>query len=374
MNHVQSQPASGRRTLLVILSGALLLAFGWMLAGGSVEATAAETTAENAAVVGGQNISMADVEAAAGEQLEQLDLQRQQMEVRFKQERQVALVRALDGIVEERLLAVEAKAAGVTPEELLQREVTAKVPAIAPADVDAFYTQLQQQRPQGLPPKEAIASQIEAHLQQQNQDKARLDYINQLKAKHQVEILLQEPRTEIATEGSPAKGPADAPVTIVEFSDFECPFCSRVVPTLEQVRAKYGDKVRLVFRQFPLNSIHPNAQKAAEASLCAADQGKFWEMHDAMFADQKNLGVDALKATAAGLGMDAGKFAACVDSGTYEQQVNDDVKAGTLAGVTGTPAIFVNGRVLSGAQPFEAISAIVDEELARAEKTKNGRG
>jgi protein-disulfide isomerase len=357
---------------LLLLSAALLLAFGWMLAGGSGEATAAESGAEQAAIVGGQPITVAEVEAAAGEQLEQLDLQRQQMEVRFRQERQAALLRALDQMVEERVLALEAKAAGVTPEQLVEREVTAKVAAVTPADVDAFYTQLQEQRPQGLPPKEAIASQIEAHLQQQNEQKARQDYLNGLQQKHQVEVLLQEPRTELETAGFPAKGPETAPVTIVEFSDFECPFCSRVVPTLEQIRAKYGDQVRLVFRQFPLNSIHPNAQKAAEASLCAADQGKFWEMHDAMFADQKKLASADLKATAANIGLDSGKFDACLDSGAHEQKVEDDVKAGTLAGVSGTPAIFVNGRVLSGAQPFEAIAAIVDEELARAKR--NGRG
>ena len=363
MNQVQSQPASGRRTLLVILSGALLLAFGWMLAGGSVEATAAETTPENAATIAGQAITMAEVEAAAGEQLEQLDLQRQQMEIRFRQERQSTLLRALEGLVEDRLVEMEAKAAGLTKEQFLEREV--KVAEVTPADVDAFYAQLQQQRPQGLPPKDAIAGQIEAHLQQQNQDKARLDLVNRLKAKHQVEVLLQEPRTEIATDGAPAKGPDNAPVTIVEFSDFQCPFCSRINPTLDQVRSKYGDKVRVVFRQFPLHSIHPQAQKAAEASLCAHDQGKFWEMHDAMFADQQKLAVEDLKATAGRIGLDAAAFATCLDSGKYEQQVEDDVKAGTLAGVTGTPAIFINGRSLSGAVPFEQLAEIIDEELAR---------
>ena len=373
MNQVQSQPASGRRTLLVILSGALLLAFGWMLAGGSVEATAAETTPENAATIGSEVITMAEVETAAGEQLEQLDLQRQQMEIRFRQERQTTLMRTLDGMIEDRLIEAEAKAAGLTKEALLEREVAGKVVAVTPADVDAFYAQLQQQRPQGLPPKDAIAGQIEAHLQQQNEEKARLDYVAQLKTKHQVDVLLQEPRTEIATDGAPAKGPASAPVTIVEFSDFQCPFCSRVNPTIEQVRAKYGDQVRIVFRQFPLHSIHPQAQKAAEASLCANEQGKFWEMHDAMFADQQKLAVEDLKATAGRIGLDAAAFGTCLDSGKHEGQVKADVKAGTLAGVTGTPAIFVNGRSLSGAVPFEQIAKIIDEELARAAKTKTSR-
>jgi protein-disulfide isomerase len=367
MKQVQSQPASGRRTVLLLLSGALLLAFGWMLAGGSVEATAAETTAENAAVVAGKNITMAELEMEAAAQLEQLDLQRQQMEIQFQQQRTQALLQSLDALVDKRLLEIEATAAGLTPEQLVEREVTAKIAKVTPEDVDAFYAQLQQQRPQGLPPKEQIVTQIEAHLQQQNDEKARVDYMAAIRAKHNVEILLEEPRTEVAAVG-PAKGPETAPVTIVEFSDFECPFCSRVVPTLDQITAKYGDQVRLVFRQFPLNSIHANAQKAAEASLCAADQGKFWEMHDAMFADQQKLTVADLKATAERIGVDGAKFGECLDSGTYEQRVKDDVKAGTLAGVSGTPALFVNGRVLSGAQPFEAIAKIIDEELARAER------
>jgi protein-disulfide isomerase len=165
-------------------------------------------------------------------------------------------------------------------------------------------------------------------------------------------------------EGFPAKGPAEAAVTIVEFSDFQCPYCSRVLPTLDRIQQSYGDKVRLVFRQFPLRSIHPQAQKAAEASLCAHDQQKFWEMHDAMFGDAKQLGIDQLKAKAASLGLDTEAFNECLDSSRHAEQVQGDVVAGSQAGVTGTPAMFVNGRFLSGAQPYEAIAKLIDEELA----------
>ena len=192
----------------------------------------------------------------------------------------------------------------------------------------------------------------------------RAALISDLRVKHRARVLLEVDRKEVAEAGSPAKGPVGAPVTIVEFSDFECPFCGRIVPTLKQVEEAYGDQVRVVFRQFPLN-IHPHAQKAAEASLCANDQGKFWEMHDAMFEKQRELGVDQLKAHAAGLGLDADSFGACLDSGKHAQKVASDMSDGAKAGVNGTPALFVNGRFLNGAVPFEAIAKLVDDELAR---------
>jgi protein-disulfide isomerase len=176
-------------------------------------------------------------------------------------------------------------------------------------------------------------------------------------------VLLEPPRTQVAATG-PSKGPDNAPITIVEFSDFECPFCSRVNPTLAQVQQNYGDKVRIVFRQFPL-AMHPNAQKAAEASLCAHDQGKFWQMHDLMFAQQKELGVDQLKAKASQLGLDTESFNQCLDSGEYADQVRTDMADGTAAGVSGTPAMFVNGVPISGAVPYEQVAAMIDDELDR---------
>ena len=178
-------------------------------------------------------------------------------------------------------------------------------------------------------------------------------------------VIPDNPRVEVESEGYPAQGPADAPVTIVEFSDFECPFCSRVVPTLERVKEEYGDKVRLVFRHFPL-SMHPNAPKAAEASMCAHDQGKFWQMHDLMFEEQKQLSVVDLKSKAERLELDTEQFNQCLDSDKYADEVQQDMQAGQQAGVTGTPAMFVNGRLVSGAVPFEQIAPVIDSELARA--------
>ncbi len=190
--------------------------------------------------------------------------------------------------------------------------------------------------------------------------------MGKLKVDAEIAYFLEPPRADVAATG-PSKGPDDAPVTIVEFSDFECPFCSRVNPTLDQVREEYGDQVRIVFRQFPLR-IHPNAPKAAEASLCAHDQGKFWEMHDLMFEEQKQLAVADLKAKAARLELDTEQFDQCLDSGKYQGQVQADMQEGARAGVSGTPAMFVNGRLVSGAVPFQQIADVIDMELARGGK------
>jgi protein-disulfide isomerase len=166
----------------------------------------------------------------------------------------------------------------------------------------------------------------------------------------------------VAAEG-PAMGEEKAPVTIVEFSDYQCPFCSRAEDTVKKVLDSYKGKVRLVFRDYPL-PFHPQAQKASEAAHCAGDQGKYWQMHEKLFANQSALGVPQLKDHAKGLGLDAAKFDKCLDSGEKAKIVETSKKAGDEAGVNGTPAFFINGRPLSGAREFEKFKEIIDYELA----------
>jgi protein-disulfide isomerase len=180
-----------------------------------------------------------------------------------------------------------------------------------------------------------------------------------------IEALVAPPRLRKSVEAiGPSRGSAQAAVTIVEFADFQCPYCSRAAATIEKVLAAYDGKVRLVFRHFPL-SFHDKAPKAAEAGACADEQGKFWEMHDALFGSQE-LEPDALKAQARRLGLDAAKFEECLDSGRMAALVKRDLVAGQKAGVTGTPAFFINGRVLSGAQPEDAFHRVIDQELEAA--------
>ncbi|NBD13509.1 MULTISPECIES: thioredoxin domain-containing protein [Corallococcus] len=166
---------------------------------------------------------------------------------------------------------------------------------------------------------------------------------------------------------SPVFGPATAKVTIVEWSDFECPFCSRAVPTLTKIKDTYGKDVRVVFRHQPL-PMHANAKIAAQASMAAHEQGKFWEMHDKLFANQRALDRASLEKYAQELKLDMAKFKAALDSDKFAAKLDADSAAGMAVGANGTPAFFINGRFLSGAQPFEAFKPLIDEEIAKADK------
>jgi protein-disulfide isomerase len=157
----------------------------------------------------------------------------------------------------------------------------------------------------------------------------------------------------VSADDDPFWGPADAPVTIIEFSDFQCPYCARfVTETLPQIKQTYEGKVRFVFRDYPLSQLHENAEKAAEAADCANEQGKFWEYHDKLFSNQSALDVASLKSYASQLGLDTGVFDQCLDSGKFAQEIQKDIQDGDSYGVQGTPAFFVNGRLVEGALPF----------------------
>jgi len=169
----------------------------------------------------------------------------------------------------------------------------------------------------------------------------------------------------VSVDDDPAWGPEDATVTIVEFSDFQCPYCSRfAVETYPQIKQQYGDKVRFVFRDFPLTQIHENAQKASEAAQCANEQGKFWEYHDKLFASQAALDAASLKSYASELGLDSATFDQCLDTGKYTDEVQKDLQEGAGYGVQGTPSFFINGLLVSGAQPFASFQTAIDAALA----------
>ncbi len=332
-------------------SGLLALALGlgvWLPA--CADQAKSEASGKVLAVVNGKPITDADVREKSAAQFQQLDRD-------YEQNKYQLLQGQLEEMIQDRLLEAEAAAKGVTKEQLL---ADIKPAVVTDAAVDAFYEENKARIPQ---PKEQVAPQIKQYLEQRGQFEAREKFFTDLKARYKVETKLEPLRTDVAATG-PAKGPANAPVTIVEFSDFQCPFCARLTPTLEQVKAKYGDKVRVVFRQYPL-PMHAQAQKAAEASLCANEQGKFWEMHDAMFKNQQQLAVENLKAKAAELGLNAETFNSCLDSGKYQSKVAEDQAAGTAAGVSGTPALFINGRFINGAVPLEQITEVIDDELHR---------
>ena len=308
-----------------------------------------ETGERVLAVVGDVEITETEVTDLMASQLKKLE-----------QERYGLLKQGVDRLVADRLVELEAEKRGITVEELIDQEVVAKVPEPTDEQVDSFY---EQQKSRIRQPKEEVVGQIREYLLGQSRGEVNAGFVANLKAEHGYQLMLEPIRTTVVTEGFPVKGPEDAPVTIVEFSDFECPYCARVNPALDQVMNNYGGKVRLVFRHFPL-STHANAQKAAEASLCAREQDKFWQMHDAMFKEQRSLGVEQLKEKAARLELDTAAFNECLDSSRHAEAVMADLQSGLEVGVTGTPAFFINGRVLSGAQPYDEIAKIIDEELA----------
>ncbi|HVU52107.1 MAG TPA: thioredoxin domain-containing protein [Polyangia bacterium] len=173
-------------------------------------------------------------------------------------------------------------------------------------------------------------------------------------------------RLRVPLEG-PSKGPANAKVNIVEFSDFQCPFCSRVVPTVEQILKAYPNDVRVFFRHNPL-PFHPNAPLAAQAGVAAAEQGKFWEMHDKMFTNQQNIQRADLEKYAGEIGLDVGKFKTALDNGSAKAKVDQDLKVAQQIGVQGTPNFYINGRNVQGAQPFEEFKKVIDDEIQRANK------
>ena len=269
---------------------------------------------------------------------------------------------AIDELVGDLLVDMEAKATGLDRVALLKREIESKVVSPTELDVAAWY-KANPQRVQGAP-LDQVAAPIRAVLLQERTRTAQEHYLDGLKAKTTVAITLDPPRLKVAEAGRPARGPSGAPVEIIEFSDFQCPFCLQAHPTVAKVLSAYGDKVRFVYRHFPLPN-HPNARQAAEAAACAADQGRFWPYHDRLFDNQSKLTDADLKQHASAIELDAAKFNVCVDTHQFAKTVDEDVEAGEEAGVSGTPAFFINGRVLGGAQPFEAFKRVIDEELSR---------
>jgi protein-disulfide isomerase len=313
------------------------------------------TAGEPLAEVDGEAITAEEVEGAIGAPLRRLekqiyDIKRQKLEA----------------LIGERLLTREAAKRGISLQALLDAEVTAKVGLVTEQEVETFY----QAHGARLKGEEArVREQIRAHLQNQKLATRQETFLQSLRSQASVVVRLLAPPVfgpEVSVVGAPFRGPAAARVTIVEFSDFHCPFCKQVLATLTQLLSRYGEKVKLVYRDFPIDSLHPLARKAAEAARCAHDQGKFWEYHDALFGNAPGASPEQLKAFAQQVGLDLPRFERCFSSGTHAAAVQKDVDEGIRVGVTGTPAFFINGQLLSGAQPLESFVRVIDGELARA--------
>jgi protein-disulfide isomerase len=300
------------------------------------------------ATVAGQTIYDEDLTSAAQGQL--LTLRSQEYEIKRK---------ALDSLIEQKLLEAAAKEKGLTTEKLLEQEVNSKVPDPSDAEVEGYYLGLKVNRPLA-----EVKAQLRDSLKQTKIQKARQEYLKTLRASSNVTVLLSAPRVEVGYDPARVRGNPKAPVMIVEFSDYQCPYCRQAEATVKALLAKYGNKVSLSYRDFPLTAIHSQAQIAAEASRCALEQGKFWEYHDQLFSASK-LDKDALVGYAHDLKLDDKQFGSCLASEKYKAQIEKDLEEGRKAGVNGTPGFFINGVAASGAQPEETFTRLIDDELSR---------
>src|SRR5262244_65862 len=323
-----------------------------MLSGPS--SAADQTGAEPLAEVNGETITAKDLEGALGARLSKLEEQIYDLKQR-----------ELDSLIAQRLFAQEAARRGISVAALLDAEVTGKVSLVTEKEIEDFY-QANKARMRGDDTE--IRQKIRAFLQQQKLTARREAFVESLRSQGKVIVRLQPPatiRVEVSTDGAPIRGAADAPVTVVEFSDFECPFCKQTHPTLKQLLDRYPGKVRLAYRDFPLDSIHPQARRAAEAARCADEQGKFWNYHDILYANHPKVSEENLKNLAKEVGLDVNAFDRCLSSGKFKATVQRDLIDGAKLGVTGTPTFFINGREISGNQDLEIFGAIIDEELGR---------
>ena len=200
---------------------------------------------------------------------------------------------------------------------------------------------------------------------------ARLDYILRLRQSADVVVMLQPPRIQVGYDPARVRGEPGAAVTIIEFSDFQCPYCRKANGTLREILEKYKGNVRLAFRDFPLTQIHPQATRAAEAARCAAQQGQFWAYHDLLFAAPGKFSDEDLNQHARTAGLDLPRFEECLRQGTFKAGVEQDVREGSRAGVSATPGFFINGIFLSGSQPMAAFESIIEAEMSSPKERHN---
>ncbi|MDZ4678288.1 MAG: thioredoxin domain-containing protein [Oligoflexia bacterium] len=272
--------------------------------------------------------------------------------------------RATEEVIQQTILEEEAKKQGTSVDKLFSQFDSLRDKEVGKDDIQQFLKQRNiEEKRLSKQEKESIPQIIKM----QRVYEARQKYAGELRVKSNVQFKIPKPieKVDISTGNGTPLGGANAKVTIVEFSDFQCPFCSRGRQRVDEIKQKYGDKVRVFFRHFPLESIHPLAMKASEASLCAQDQGKFWEYHDLLFDNQSKLDDKSLKEYATQLKFDQKVFEECLSSGKKVAEVRKDMEDGTKVGVNSTPTFFVNGYPVRGAVPLEAFSEEIDEQLGK---------
>jgi len=346
-----------KRTLQVLLLA--LLAPCWVVLTGcdateskaSAPATDGPAPDDVIAVVAETEITMGELEELAAGGL-----------IRVRQSRYDLLRSTLERLGIDKLVEMEAAERGISPEELKLTEIDQKVVQPTERELERTY-EINKHRSAGKSYQELRESILQTIIRERvvvREDR----FINELKQKYGFSVTLPAPRVDLElTEANPSKGNAAAPITFVEFGDFQCPYCRRAHPTVERVLDEYGDQIRYVFMDYPLSN-HERAIPAAEAAYCADEQGKYWDYVDHLMVMAGDLNDNDLRERAEQIGLDVSEFMSCYTSGRHTDRINDTIRAGDASGVDRTPTFFINGRILTGAKSFETFKLIIDEELA----------
>lgn len=313
---------------------------------------AAQSPSDVLSEINGEKITRAELEEKRGKALHQ---PRYQL---FTAEQ-----KALDEIIADRLLEKEAQRQKLTVQQLIERNVKQAVKEPTEDQLQLYY-----ELSKSKEPYEAVRGKILDIIRQNRESKALTAYIEKLRAAANVVVTLAPPKAEFDVSKSPRFGSSTAPVQLVEFADYECPYCQKVHPYIKKLREEFAGKVSVVFKDLPLPN-HPKAQKAAEASRCAGAAGKYWEYHDLLFSGG-GLDVKQLKQYARELGLDGARFDQCLDKGEYTAAVQSDLTEAQELGLNGTPSFFLNDQFFSGAVDYESLRDMVNKELAR----KQSRG
>jgi len=315
---------------------------------GAVPALLGQSESDPTAVVAkvsGSNLTLADLQQKEGGKLLQAEYQY------YLNER-----KALEELIDDQLLANEARRLNISLDQLLTTEVYKGVKDPTEDQLEVYYEGLDTQEPY-----EAVRADVLQHIRELRRTKARAAYVENLRKQANINVMLMPPAVNVNIAHAYTKGSQDAPVVFVEFADYECPYCQKVNPQIQQLKKDYGDKVAVVYKDFPL-PMHHGSEKAAEAARCAGEQGKFWEYHDVLFYS-KQVDIDSLKEHARVLKLDGDAFDTCLDSGKEAKAVNQDLEEGKGLGLTGTPSFFVNGHFFSGVIDYGTLKDMVNQQL-----------
>ena len=311
------------------------------------------------AVIGAQRVALSQLPAQLRADLDhseqQYAEQLRQLALDHRRELHALVEGNTASFLDQEILMREAQARGASVEQL-EQEI--QNPTVSDVQVHAFYDEHRRHIAQ---PLEEVAPAITQYLRAAAAEDAR----ETLRTKYAARVTVEPLRQQVAAEG-PGRGAQHPVVTIVEFADFQCPYCRQMAPLLEMVLDRYPTQVRLVYRQLPLTDLHPNAMTAAQASVCAGAQGKFWEMHDALFADAGALTAPGAQQAAQRLQLKTQDFTACLGSQQVAATIRADARAAAECGVVGTPGLFINGRFVGGAISYEQLVALVKDELTRS--------